>query len=314
MTAASFPVDIAVLQSIVWPLMKDVDVIHMLRCNHDSYHLLPHYQIETGITFAELIKYRRRHPLLTSIEITQCDQLRHTRVAAAKPTDVIVVKDKLDVLVNIAKCISLATVTYLDFYKQAIGDDGAIAIASALFKTKSLQKLNLKDNLISANGAEAIASALEHNTSLQELDLQHNHISHDGVKAIAVALLHNTSLQRLNIGLNEVTDESGNILAASLHVNTSLRYLNLHSNHITDDGVPAFATALCHNTSLQQLDLQYNRIRDAGARAIATALKHNKSARRVCLFANDISSDARENNFDIRLMTLPMWSTLRDRH
>ena len=55
--------------------------------------------------------------------------------------------------------------------KNAIGSDGAEAIAEGLQHCHGLQALNLQDNEIGPNGAKAIAEGLQHCRSLQTLNL-----------------------------------------------------------------------------------------------------------------------------------------------
>ena len=73
-----------------------------------------------------------------------------------------------------------------------IGDEGAIAISTALESNTTLEDLSLKSydggTQITAAGAQAIAKMLVVNRALTSLDLERNQIGAGGAQAIAVAL------------------------------------------------------------------------------------------------------------------------------
>ena len=56
---------------------------------------------------------------------------------------------------------------------EAIGDEGAKALAEALKENATVERLNLSDCGIGADGAAALAEALRSNTSLTQLDLEY---------------------------------------------------------------------------------------------------------------------------------------------
>ena len=72
--------------------------------------------------------------------------------------------------------------TSVDLQVNAIGDDGAKAIAEALKVTAVLTELSLYRNNIGDDGAKAIAEALKVNAVLTKLDLEYNNMGDAGKK------------------------------------------------------------------------------------------------------------------------------------
>ena len=189
-------------------------------------------------------------------------------------------------LAQALKSIDIITLN-LSGTNNAIGDDGAVALAKALHHNSTLQKLYLRYNSISDDGAVALAETLHHNSTLQELHLASNSISDDGAVALAETLHHNSTLQKLYLLYNSISDDGAVALAETLHHNSTLQELHLASNSISDDGAVALAKALRHNSTLQELHLSNNSISDDGAEALAKALCHNSTLTTLWLGGNE---------------------------
>ena len=207
----------------------------------------------------------------------------------------------------------------LDVSFNAIGDDGAEALAEALHTNNSLQVLNVSNNVISVDGAKVLAGALHvnktlktlhlrcnkigaegavslsealvHNQTLQKLDVSCNHIGVNGARALGKALHTNNSLQVLNVSHNDIGVAGAKALADALHVNKSLKTLHLRGNKISADGAVSFSEALVYNQTLQELDVPYNHIGVNGARALGKALHINNSLQVLDVSHNDIGDD-----------------------
>ena len=73
-----------------------------------------------------------------------------------------------------------------------IGDNDAIALASALEKHPSLKELSLHGNQIGKLGAKALSDMLKTNKSLESLNLSYNRI--EDVEVFSDALEKNSTL------------------------------------------------------------------------------------------------------------------------
>ena len=168
---------------------------------------------------------------------------------------------------------------------QGISHVGTKALAQAL-KSIDMITLNLSgnDNAIGDDGAVAIAEVLHHNSTLQELRLSTNSIGDDGAVALAKALHHNSTLKRLHLSSNSISDDGAVALAKALHHNFTLKELHLDNNSISDDGAEALAKALCHNSTLEYQWLSGNdSIGKKGTHQLIESLAVNKSIRYLSL-------------------------------
>ena len=88
----------------------------------------------------------------------------------------------------------------LDLSRNAVGPEGAKAIADALRVNAPLTLLNLGGNKVGDDGATAIAQAVKSNTTckLAELGLNNNGIGTAGAEALADMLSVSASLTTVN--------------------------------------------------------------------------------------------------------------------
>lgn len=171
---------------------------------------------------------------------------------------------------------------------------GATALAKALAAepSPSLKALFLGANALGADGAVAIAEGLAKNTNLIELDVGTNVIRDRGAAAFATLLEANTPLQIIELGDNEFGNPGAKQIAASLGSNSNLRVLNLDDNKIADDGCVAIANALAEHanaTNVSKLGLGNNKIRAKGAAALIEMLKVNTKIVALDVGDNSIS-------------------------
>ena len=169
-----------------------------------------------------------------------------------------------------------------------ISEKGGKAIGDALMVNRSLQVLDLHDNLISADVVH-IAESLKHNHSLLEIYLSNCGVSEKGGKSIGDALMVNRSLQVLDLCGNQISVGVVHI-AESLKCNHSLLLLNLICCGISKKGGKAISDVLMVNRSLQVLDLRLNPISTAVAH-IAESLKCNHSLLLLNLICCRISQE-----------------------
>ncbi len=121
----------------------------------------------------------------------------------------------------------------LDF-NDAIGAEGAVALAKALKGNTTLKTLDLGGNAIDAEGAVALAEALKGNTILTTLHLNENAIGEEGAVALANALKFNTNLRTLYLISCSLDTGDAALLADALRANTTLTSLNLSLNSQVD--------------------------------------------------------------------------------
>ena len=91
-------------------------------------------------------------------------------------------KVKLDVAA-LARCLALSRITRLTLWKDRIGDEGAIALASSEYAT-ALRALNLSENNVSDIGVAALAGS-GRLAGLEELFLLGNSITDRGACDLA---------------------------------------------------------------------------------------------------------------------------------
>ncbi|CAG9312143.1 unnamed protein product [Blepharisma stoltei] len=105
-------------------------------------------------------------------------------------------------------------------------------ITEGLTKNKTLETLDLSNNLIRDEGAELIALGLAKNTKLTTLDLSGNKIKNAGGISLGQALKENTTLESLVLKDNSIKDEAGQILYEVSRLNQNILRLVLDLNPV----------------------------------------------------------------------------------
>lgn len=91
-------------------------------------------------------------------------------------------------VVSLAAALKSTMVQTLGLAQNAIGDDGAKALAELLSNSGTLQRLAIGINSIGDEGAVALAAALENNSVLNRLYLQRNDVGEAGANALIAAV------------------------------------------------------------------------------------------------------------------------------
>lgn len=141
-----------------------------------------------------------------------------------------------------------------------IKDEGAIALANALFKNMDISEIILEDNSIGEKGTKAISEKLLGKTSLRTLDLGHNLINATGAFHIGQGLAHAQGIQFLLLGYNDIGDEGCEFIEKGLETNNSLVELNLQNNNITTKGINAISRPLKEKERFMEIILTNNKI------------------------------------------------------
>lgn len=164
-------------------------------------------------------------------------------------------------------------------------DDGElVAFTKALHSNKSLQTLDVSNNLVGSSeslnvvrpsittGGEALATMLSINQTLTCLDLSWNYLRLGGAIELGKALAYNTGLCELNLSYNAFGNAGAQAIGESLLSNSSLTKLNLSHNNIPAQGALTIANALKSNVPLVSLQMDGNPLGQTGGRAMLHAV------------------------------------------
>ncbi|KAG8462299.1 hypothetical protein KFE25_012119 [Diacronema lutheri] len=121
-------------------------------------------------------------------------QLRHCQPRPLGDAEVVALAD--------AASANGASVRTLDLEGNAVGADGARALAGALRASASLTTLSVKRNALGSAGARAIAAALQGQRTLLHLDLSENALDEEAKEAVLNAAYEppdKSALERVNL-------------------------------------------------------------------------------------------------------------------
>ena len=158
----------------------------------------------------------------------------------------------------------------LVFYGNAIGTDGAKALAELLTTNTSITKLDLGNNRITTEGIKALVEAIKSNNSITSLNLNSNSIDDEGAKSLAELIQTSATVVKINLAGNKITAKGAKYLAEAIKANphTKLAILNLSHCSIGEDiynkynnsnsGFEALADAMEMNSSIIELKVNDN--------------------------------------------------------
>jgi len=155
---------------------------------------------------------------------------------------------------------TLLKLEVLALARNALTDDGAIALADALNPSAPLKQMDLSSNSIGESGTAAIAKALSRGAlpKLTTLSLKNNDVGDEGIASIAQTS-HGT-LEWLNCSGNQIAQPGAAALASALidgHF-PQLRRLGLNHNQLGDDAMHTLASALDGGVTLDELYVECN--------------------------------------------------------
>jgi hypothetical protein len=163
-------------------------------------------------------------------------------------------------------------------------------LATAVGKSKSMERLLLFSTLTGDEGVAALAVGLETSTSLRNLQLRSNRIGNAGAATLARVVENSTQIVKLELDGNAIGEAGVLSLAGAVQKNASLLELSLSSCKIGNSGAAALAKAVMGSNSLQGLDLGHCVIGDKGALALAEAVGESKSLQKLRLSGNCITA------------------------
>lgn len=178
----------------------------------------------------------------------------------------------------------------IDLEGSALEDDGVVALARVMRACPALEHFHAPRNAIADDGALALASALLEpapHRSLGVLDLSTNEISDHGATGLARLLRRpprelgtQLPLRNLRLDANRISSAGFVVLGDALRdAPASLTTLSLSGNPGGDAGAIALARGLVlGRTRLRRLHLAATNMSDVGAAALADALRHPEAA------------------------------------
>ncbi|ETV89742.1 hypothetical protein H257_00907 [Aphanomyces astaci] len=192
-----------------------------------------------------------------------------------------------------------SSLVHVNLAGNALNDECARILCTALAENKTIQVLNLRRNPLGNEGNLHVARMLEINMTLQDIDIGDTDIGHGSLIAISGALRHNTALKRINLDnpvlkTLEVVFEQEEALqhvAKMLQANHTLTHVSLCKHQITDVGAQVLAERLLDNKRLTSLHLGANRIGGFGSEALAALLLSDSRISELDLTANRIGDD-----------------------
>ena len=144
----------------------------------------------------------------------------------------------------------------LDVSRAGFGENGAVALGTAMENMRCLEWLSMEWNLIgSGKGAQAIATGLRDSITLRCLDISDCSLGDKGGSYIVSALAENEKLQELDLGNNRLSRDTAEVLADALKKNKTLKTLMLTNNPLGYEGAVKLINAMMINTVLGSLNL-----------------------------------------------------------
>ncbi len=152
------------------------------------------------------------------------------------------------------------TLEYLNLGRNGIGAAGFAAMAGALKGNSTLQELSLSDQRLGSvgrpypgdDGAIALATALQENSGLITLRIAGNGIGDAGVAAIGAALPYNMTLTTLDLAGNPFGDVGASALVAGLTDNPFLTTLRRYLGPGHKANEQLISDLLARNAQFQQ--------------------------------------------------------------
>jgi len=172
---------------------------------------------------------------------------------------------------------------------RTLGSDGIIDICPGIQHNLKISILSFQACYIGDEGAEALANALFKNIDIKEINLDDNKIGLKGIIALSEKVLGKVSLIKINLAHNLIDAECGKYIGKSLETSNSLQCLMLNSNNLMDDGCIEISKGLEKNDSLVELYLDNNKITDIGINALSKVLIDKYNLMYLGLSTNEIS-------------------------
>ena len=161
-------------------------------------------------------------------------------------------------------------ITVLDVERRNLDSETMGAIMDCLLTNTKVTELKLARNCSfwseqPDNFGFSLAAVLKSTKSITKVDIKNNDIHEDGIVALMEAMKTNKTVTWLDMSDN-FSRGKGNAIAEMIKANKTLKYLNLNVNQLSDEDSQAVLTALESNKTLKEFSAYNNGAVDKNTR------------------------------------------------
>lgn len=201
------------------------------------------------------------------------------------------VGNSIEVLMN-GLINTINNVLEIDLSNNPIGRIGIKYVADYISDPNcKLYSLRIENCDLGRGGAIILAPAIGKNRSISHLNISRNRIEGDGAAAIGVGISANPFLETLEMNFNEIRGLGAASLARSLQINDSLKVLDLSYNGLSSSpeniAMTCLMSSLAVNRTLVHLVLTRNNLRATDIETISKGLKYNYYLKGIHIVGND---------------------------
>nr|CCD12017.1 unnamed protein product [Trypanosoma congolense IL3000] len=194
---------------------------------------------------------------------------------------------------SIAKLLEIpdSALKCVQLYGNYLGPSGVAVIALAVRRNRSLKQLTLGNNNATDEAAVQLAEMLSENSTLERLDLRLNVITAVGIRTLAQeGLGQNGSLLSLSLAGNPIGSVGGEEISQSLILSqvTALSVLDLSSCQLGPTGGMRVANLIATSSTITDVNLSDNKLDDEASVSIANSIINGLSISMLNLSRNEI--------------------------
>jgi Ran GTPase-activating protein (RanGAP) involved in mRNA processing and transport len=174
-----------------------------------------------------------------------------------------------------------------------IGSEGLSFIGEGLISNKTLQHLNLANNLLRGRSMRNFFYSLK-DSNLVELVLSNNKLGNEGAEAIGDFFLlfyRYSKIRSLSLDSNEIGQIGSNKLLSGLVHNSTMNYLNLKHNPLGETANTGLFYYIDENIAVGYLNLSNCGLRESGCEKVAEGLHKNHTLKTLVLKNNHFKDE-----------------------